>query len=152
MLCSDLNEKDILKRGDICIHIVDFLVVQTVNNLPAMKETWVRSWSWEDPLEKGKTTQSSILTWRIPWTEKPGGLQSMGSQWVRYDLATNTLTFIDLISKAKTIKFLKENIEYLHRLETGKGFLERRQKVIIIKRKYDDVDFIKIYDSWSSKT
>ena len=97
-------------------------------------------------------TPSSILAWRIPWTEKPGGLQSMGSQRVRYDLATNTLTFIDLISKTKTVKFPKENIEYLHRLETGKVFLGRRQKVIIIKRKYDNVDFIKIYNSCSSKT
>ena len=53
MLCSDLNEKEILKRGDICIHIVDFLVVQTVNNLPAMQEMLVQSLGWEDPLDKG---------------------------------------------------------------------------------------------------
>ena len=90
-------------------------------------------------------TPSSILAWRIPWTEKPGGLQSMGSQRVRHDLANNTLIFIDLTSKAKTIKLPKENIgEYLHCLETGNSFLERRQKVIIIKRKYDNV-FHKIY-------
>ena len=55
-----------------------FLVVQTVKNLPAMEETWVRSLGWEDPLEKGMVTHSSILAWRIPWTEEPGGLQSMG--------------------------------------------------------------------------
>ena len=53
-------------------------VAQTVKNLPAMWETWVRSLDWEDPLEKGMATHSSILAWRIPWTEKPGGLQSMG--------------------------------------------------------------------------
>ena len=85
MLCSDLNEKDILKRGDICIHIVDFLVVQTVNNLPAMKEMLVQSLGWEDPLDKGMETHSSILAWNIPWTEKPGGLQSPESQRVRHD-------------------------------------------------------------------
>ena len=54
------------------------LVAQLVKNLPAMEETWVRSLGWEDPLEKGMVTHSSILAWRIPWTEEPGGLQSMG--------------------------------------------------------------------------
>ena len=47
-----------------------------VKNLPVMRETWVRSLGWEDPLEKGMATHSSILAWRIPWSEKPGGLQS----------------------------------------------------------------------------
>ena len=51
-----------------------------VKNLPAMQETWVQSLDREDPLEKGESTYSSILAWRIPWTEEPGGLQSMGSQ------------------------------------------------------------------------
>ena len=55
------------------------LVAQTVKNPPAMQETWVRSLGWEDPLEKGLATHSSILAWRIPWTEEPGGLQSKGS-------------------------------------------------------------------------
>ena len=49
-----------------------------VKNLPAMQETWVRSLGWDDPLEKGRATHSSILTWSIPWIEVPGGLQSMG--------------------------------------------------------------------------
>ena len=64
------------------------LVVQLLKNLPAMQKTWVRFLSWEDPLEKEMATHSSILAWRIPWTEEPGGLQSMGSQRVRHDLAT----------------------------------------------------------------
>ena len=51
-----------------------------VKNQPAMQDTWVLSLGWEDPLEKGRVTHSSILVWRIPWTEKPGGLQSMGCQ------------------------------------------------------------------------
>ena len=55
------------------------LVAQTVKNLPAMQESGVRSLSWEDPLEKGTATHSSILAWRFPWTEGPGGLQSLGS-------------------------------------------------------------------------
>ena len=59
------------------------LVVQTVKNLPAMQETQVQSPGWEDPLEKGIATHSSILVWRIPWTEEPGGLQ--GLQRVRHD-------------------------------------------------------------------
>ena len=49
-------------------------------NLPAMQKTLVQSLGWEDPLEEGMATHSSILAWRIPWTEEPGGLQSMGSQ------------------------------------------------------------------------
>ena len=64
---------------------VTILVAQTAKNLPAMRETWVQSLDQEDPLEKGMTTHSSILAWRIPWTEEPGGLQSMGLQRVRHD-------------------------------------------------------------------
>ena len=56
------------------------LVAQTVRNLPAMHETRVRSLGREDPLEKEMATHSSIVAWRIPWTEEPGGLQFMGSQ------------------------------------------------------------------------
>ena len=59
------------------------LVAQMVKNLPSLQETWVQSLGWEDPLEKGMATHSSILAWRIPWTEEPGGLQSMVSQKVR---------------------------------------------------------------------
>ena len=55
-------------------------MAQVVKNLPAMQETWVQSLGWEDPLEKGMATHSSILAWRIPWTEETGGLQFMGSQ------------------------------------------------------------------------
>ena len=61
------------------------LVTQTVKNPPAMREIWVQSLGWEDPLEKGMATHSSILAWRIPWTEEPGRLQSMGSQRVGHD-------------------------------------------------------------------
>ena len=61
------------------------LVAQMVKCLPAMRKTWVRSLGWEDPLDKGTTTHSSILAWRIPWTEEPGRLQSLGLQRVRHD-------------------------------------------------------------------
>ena len=50
------------------------LVAQLVKNVPAMQETWVQSLGWKDPLEEGMTTHSSILAWRIPWIEEPGGL------------------------------------------------------------------------------
>ena len=69
-----------------------FLMVQTVKNLPAVQETQVQSLGQESPLEKGMATHSSILAWRLPWTEEPGGLQSMGSQRVRHDQATNIFT------------------------------------------------------------
>ena len=61
------------------------LVAQMIKNLPAVQETWVLSLGWEDPLEKGMATRSSILAWRIPWTEEPGRLQSMGLQRVGHD-------------------------------------------------------------------
>ena len=61
------------------------LVAQMVKNLPAMQEKGVRFLSQDDPLEKGMATHSSILAWRIPWTEEPGGLQSMELQRVGHD-------------------------------------------------------------------
>ena len=60
-------------------------MVQRVNHLPAMQETWVRSLDQEDPLEKGIAAHSSILAWRTPWTEEPGRLQPTGSQRVGHD-------------------------------------------------------------------
>ena len=77
--------------GNIFVDLLIILVlplVQQVKNLPAMQETWVESLGWGDPLEKDMTTYSSVLAWRIPWTEEPGRLQSMGSQRVGHDLAT----------------------------------------------------------------
>ena len=63
-----------------------------VKNLPAMQETWVQLLSWEGLVDMGIATHSSILAWRIPWTEGPGGLQSVGSQRVGQDLATKLPT------------------------------------------------------------
>ena len=60
-------------------------MAETIKNPPAMQETWVQSLGQEDPLEKGMATHSSILVWRIPWTEEPGRLQSMCSQRVGHD-------------------------------------------------------------------
>ena len=57
-------------------------MVQTVKSPPAMQENWVQSLGWDDPLEKGMATSSSILAWSIPWTEEPGELQYMGSERV----------------------------------------------------------------------
>ena len=65
-----------------------FLGGSAVKNLPAMQEKQVQSLDQEDPLEKEMATHSSILAWGIPWTEEPGGLQSIGSQRVRHDLET----------------------------------------------------------------
>ena len=75
--CFKLKVSDNFKQAS--------LVAQTVKNLPAVWETGVRSLGWEDPLEKGMATHSSILAWRIPWLEEPGGLQFMGSQRVGHD-------------------------------------------------------------------
>ena len=60
--------------------IMASLVAQMVKNLTAMQKTWVRSLGWEDPVEEGMVTHSSVLAWRFPWTEEPGGLQFTGLQ------------------------------------------------------------------------
>ena len=60
-------------------------MTRTVKNLPAVQETLVQSLGWKDPLEKGKATHSITVAWRIPQTEEPGGLQSMGSQRLRHE-------------------------------------------------------------------
>ena len=69
------------------------LIAHMVKNLPAMWEIWVQPLGWEAPLKKEMATHSSILNWRMPWTEEHGGLQSMGVQRVRHDWANNTFTF-----------------------------------------------------------
>ena len=74
-------------------HYLGFPSGSAVENLPAMQETWeiwVCFLGWEDPLEEEMTTHSSILAWRIPWIEEPGGLQSMGLQRVGHDWAHST--------------------------------------------------------------
>ena len=80
-------------------------MAQMVKHLPAMRETWVQSPCWEDPLEKGMDTHSSILVWRISWTEEPGGLQSMGLQRVGHDWVTDTFTIL---------KYFKLNHKFLY--------------------------------------
>ena len=84
-----------------------------VTNLPAVQELWVQSLGWEDPLEKEMATHSCILAWETPWTEEPGGLQSMGSQRVRHDLATE-----------HPAKPLKMNTKFLAHRDTVR--IERR--------------------------
>ena len=87
------------------------LVAQMVKRLPAMWETQVRSLGWEDSLEKEVATHSSTLAWRIPWTEEPGRLRSMGSQRVRHDftftfhysLGRKVMTNLDSIFKSRDI-------------------------------------------------
>ena len=75
----------LLLFGRYCSHIRTFLVAQMVKRLPTMRETQVQFLDWEDSLEKEMATHSSTLAWKIPWTEEPGGLQSMGSQRVGHD-------------------------------------------------------------------
>ena len=76
----------------ICVYVRASLVTQMVKNPPTMQEIWVGSLGQEDPLEKGIATHCSILAWRIPWTEKLGWLQSMWSQKVGHNWATNAKT------------------------------------------------------------
>ena len=85
--------QDYYEQGFCWTSPVASLVVQMVKNLPAMQKTQVQSLGEKDPLEKESAAHSSILAWRIPWTEKPAGLPFMGSQRVRHDWATNLLSF-----------------------------------------------------------
>ena len=81
------------------------LVSQTVKNPPAMWETWVQSLGWEDPLEEGMATHSTILVWRIPMDRGTWWLQSMGSQGARHDRATLHLhSLTTLLTKARLVK------------------------------------------------
>ena len=82
---------------------VALLMAQTVENLPAMWETQVWPLAWEDPLEKGMATHSSILPWRVPWTEEPGGLQCLGLQNVRHDWEINTCRWYRFVLKSENL-------------------------------------------------
>ena len=105
---SDTNERLTLSFS---------LVAQTIKNLPAMQETRVLSLGQEDPLEKGMATHSSILTWRIPWTEEPGRQQSMEPQRVGHNKANNTLRDEWLLASSHTEDkiFQKDSSESLIR-------------------------------------
>ena len=80
-----VREFELVLINNLKINIGASLVAQRLKSLPAMQETWVRSLGQEDPLEKEMANHSSILAWRIPWTEEPGGPQSTGLQRVEHD-------------------------------------------------------------------
>ena len=83
-----------------------FSVAQMVKNLPVVQEPWARTLGQEGPLEKGTVTHSSILDWRIPWSEESGRLQSMGSQRVGHNRVTNTFRFVVAFLRRKWQDFL----------------------------------------------
>ena len=89
-----------------------------VKNLPGMQEMWVQLLSQEDPLEKGMASHPSILAWRIPWTEEPGGLQSMGSQRVRHDWSDFTHTWWELLEYSKQPSIMWQ-LMLLYNLKSG---------------------------------
>ena len=104
------------------------LVAQRVKCLPAMQETWVQSLGWGDPLEKEIATLSSTLAWKIPWMEKPGRLQSMGSQTVGHDWAASlslsecdTWTEISKISRISPRRKRRWTYYKTRKMEGNKG-------------------------------
>ena len=101
------------------------LVPQLVKNLPALWETWVWSLGWEDPLEKGTATLSSILAWRIPWTAQSMGMQRAGHDWA-------TFTFTERVWMFYT--FIKSLISIVNSLELD--VLEFSTKNILYKKLY----------------
>ena len=76
---------ELIKYHTYTVFLRASLVAQSVKNLPAVQETVIQALSWEDPLEKEMANDSSILAWKISWTEEPGGLQSMGSQRIGHN-------------------------------------------------------------------
>ena len=102
---------------------------QAVKNLPTMQETWVRSLGGEEPLEEGMATHSSILAWRIPCTEEPGGLQSIGSQRVGHNWASNSF-FIDSFLRFKQVKWLSPiHISYCQGWESNEAARHPKPKL-----------------------
>ena len=93
-------------------------MAQWVKNLPALQEMQetrvVRALNWEDPLEEGMATHSSILAWRISWTEEPGRLQSTGSQRVRHDLAHTNKAIMNILVHVSILVFFKNNFLILY--------------------------------------
>ena len=113
----------------------DFPVAQMAKNLPARQETKVRSLGWEVPLEKVMAIHSSILARRIPWTEEPGGLQSVGLQRVGHDWATNILVPSELPRMDSNKYLLEESAHYRDRVRLAcrKKTLKMYLDVIIWK-------------------
>ena len=105
-----------------------------VTNLPAVQETWVRFLGQDDPLEKGMASHSSILVWRIPWTEEPGRLRSMGLQRAEYNWATNT--FIKQIQQTRWRAVLAPLCRTEENENILKGSKEKRWK----KKKKEDIE------------
>ena len=112
-------------------------MAQTVKNLPVVWETWVWSLGWEDSLEKRMATHPSIIAWRIPWTEEPGRLQSMGSQRVGQYWGTNTFTLICMKSESESHSLMPHSL-WSHELyslwnssgqNTGMGSLSLLQRI-----------------------
>ena len=95
-----------------------------VKNLPAIQETWVQSLGWKDPLEKEMATHSSILAWKIPWTEESGRLQSMRLQRVRHDWATTTFfrsSMAFILKSEKTLERIYKQIVKINDLKSGEN-------------------------------
>ena len=96
------------------------LVAQSVKNLPVVQETQVQFLGWEDPLEKEMATHSSILAWKISWTEEPDGLQSRGLQRVEHDWVTNTYLHLLNHSQHTEENSVKHSPFFSSRLQKGK--------------------------------
>ena len=111
-------------------------MAQTVKNPPAMWQTWVRSLGWEDLLEMGMATHSSILAWRIPWTEEPGQLQSIGSQRVGHDWATKHIYNIIKYNIIYNRDLLYSTGNYIQYFTTVNYEKEYEKEYICVKRNH----------------
>ena len=122
---NDSNFSAILLSYLHCLPVSASLVAQSIKNLPAVQETRVRSLGWEDPLVKEMATHSSILAWKISGTQEPGGLQSMGSQRVWHDWATNTYLLTNSWKKKRSERQKRKGKIYLSEYRVPKNRKER---------------------------
>ena len=118
------------------------LVAQAVKNTTAMRDTWIWSLGWEDPLEKGTSTQSSILAWRIPWTEMPGKLQSLGHKELD---TTEWLSLYSLLMPGM-YESIHTDLEWRPRLPTAK---ELSWKDMVVKSHKNDP--ITLFQLWRER-
>ena len=114
--------------------LIHVLVVQMVKSLSGMQETWVQSLGWEDSLEKAMAPHYSTLAWKIPWTEEPGRLQSMGSQRVGHDWATSLSFSLSYLTLSPTFihRTIYTNLQYrqfnrIHRSMRYKNVLSQHK-------------------------
>ena len=123
------------------------LVAQTVKSLPVMQVNWVQSLGPEDPPEKGMTTHSSILAWRIPWTEEPGRLQSMSKESDTTEQLTLSLFLLHLTWHCQYLDIIRQNIPNINLTEIVSSQLVRTKQIEFNATKFEITEIFKKFQN-----